>query len=60
VKNLNYNVGQLTVQLANSSTAVLLLAVIQMVGALTWVTAAAIRMIAVVIVMTAAAIHRAV
>jgi hypothetical protein len=45
------------VQLANSSTAVLLLAVTQIVETLIQVTAAAIQMITVVTLMTAAAVH---
>jgi hypothetical protein len=51
MENLNDNAWQLRVQLANSSTAVLLLAVILM-------RAAAIQMVAVVILMTADAVHR--
>jgi hypothetical protein len=58
VENLKDNAGQLKVQLANSSTAVLLLAVIQIVETLIQVTAAAaIQMITVVILMKAAAVH---
>jgi hypothetical protein len=57
VENLKDNAGHLRVQLANSSTAVLLLAVIQIVETLIQVTVAAIQMITVVILMTAAAVH---
>ena len=48
MENLNDNAGHLRGQLASSSTAVLLLAVIQMVETLIQVTAAAIQMITVV------------
>lgn len=44
-------------QLANSSTAVLLLAVIHIIETLIQVTAETIQMITVVILMTAAAVH---
>jgi hypothetical protein len=54
VEYINDN-DNLRVQLANSSTAVLLLAVIQIVETLIQVTAAAIQKITVVILMTAAA-----
>jgi hypothetical protein len=57
VENLKDNTGQLRVQLANSSTVVLLLAVIQIAETLIQVTAAALQMITVVILMTAAAVH---
>jgi hypothetical protein len=57
VKNLKDNAGHLRVQLANSSTAVLLLAVVHIVETLSQVTAAAIQMITIVTSMTAAAVH---
>jgi len=57
VENLKDNAGHLRVQLANSSTAVLLLAVVQIVETVSQVTAAAIQMITIVTSLTAAAVH---
>jgi hypothetical protein len=57
VENLKDIARHLRAQLANSSTTVLLLAVIQIVETLIQVTAAPIQMITVVILMTVAAVH---
>lgn len=57
MENLKDIARHLRAQLANSSTTVLLLAVIQIVETLIQVTAAPIQMITVVILMTVAAVH---
>lgn len=57
MENLKDSAGHLRVQLANSSTAFLLLAVVQIVETVSQVTAAAIQMITIVTSMTTEAVH---